>query len=107
MLFCFSYVVHGGLQDENGECNLKPTIKHGFKAPSLWSDPSKFYFSLYDLSQGLPCAAEIETVKAAQISGPKTHLTHVMPTIAKEIPVLRQMLQTLIASLPAGTGTEI
>lgn len=71
MLFCFSYVVHGGLQDQNGECNLKPTIKHGFKAPSLWSDPSKFYFSLYDLSQGLPCAAEIETVKAAQISASK------------------------------------
>ena len=38
---------------------------------------------------------------------PKTHLTHVMPTIAKEIPVLRPMLQTLITSLPAGTGTEI
>lgn len=38
---------------------------------------------------------------------PETHLTHAMPTMAKEIPIFMQMLQTLIASVPTGTETEI
>lgn len=68
MSLWFSYVVHGRLQEQNDECHFNPAIKHGFKAPSTWADPSKCYFPLYNLSQGLQCTPETEKVKAAQIS---------------------------------------
>lgn len=62
---------------------------------------------LYTFSQGLQCISDTEKVKVAQSLLPESHLTRAMPAITKEIPILMQMLWTLIASLPAGTETEI
>lgn len=64
---------------------------------------------LYTFSQGLQCISDTEKVKTAQSLLPESHLTHAMPAITKEIPILIPilMLWTLIASLPPGTETEI